>query len=328
MVNSGLRTVGIITPYNYRPILDHIGAGKDWHLDRKSGGMFILPGVRLGLYPQYHKLALKDLIRNIDFLERDHADYVIISGCNNIFNLDYTAILCNHEEHAADVSMVYKEMAWENADDSQGVFLKVDDNNRVAGIARTKEPVSSKVNYFTDIFVASRRLLIDILKGHEDVQDMDFIDVLEENLRSLKIAATPITGYFGRVYSLQSYFQRSMEMLDPAIREELFMGDRRIHTKIKDNPPTKYGAHSIIGDALVSSGCLIEGQVERSIIFRGVRVEAGAAVTNSIIMQGCVIGKGAVLDHVIIDKFGRVNRNVVIKGEPNSPVVLKKNTVV
>lgn len=328
MVNSGLRTVGIITPYLYRPILDHLGAGKDWYLDRKAGGMFILPGSRHGIYPRYNKFALRDIVKNIEFLERNSADYVIISGCSNIFNLDYTSMLQFHEDKGADLTMIFKELKLEMEEDSHGVILKVDEDNRVIGLEGVKGQVNEQVKYFADIFIMRRKLLLDILEGHEYVEDLDLMDVLEENIQKLRVLACPIPGYFGRVYSIPSYFQRSMEMLDPSVRNELFMGTYRIHTKIKDNPPTKYGAGSSIKDSLVSSGCTIQGEVTRSILFRGVQVEAEAKVSNSIIMQKCVIGEGSVLDNVILDKYGQINPRAVIKGENNFPVVLNKCTVV
>jgi len=328
MVNSGLRTVGIITPHLYRPILDHLGAGKDWYLDRKTGGMFILPGTRHGIYPRYRKFALKDFVKNIEFLERDNADTIIISGCNNIFNLDYTSVLRNHEEKEADLTLIYKELDLEVEEDSYGVVLKVDENNQVVGLEGVQSQVSKNVKYFADLIIMKTKLLRDILKGHEDNDDMDLMDVLEENIQSLKILACPISGYFGRIFSIQSYFQRSMDMLNPSVRDELFMGTYRIHTKIKDNPPTKYGAWSSIKDSLVSSGCTIHGNVTRSILFRGVQVEAEARVSNCIIMQNCVIGKGAVLENVILDKHGQINTKSVIKGKNNLPVVLNKCSVV
>ena len=102
LVNSGIRTVGIITPYHYRPILDHIGAGKEWSLDRKTGGLFILPGVTHGIYPRNNKFALKDIMKNVDFLERDHTEYIVICGCSNIFNLDFRQVLRHHEASGVD----------------------------------------------------------------------------------------------------------------------------------------------------------------------------------------------------------------------------------
>ncbi len=328
LVNSGVKSVGIIAPNLYRPIIDHIGAGKDWFLDRKSGGMFILPGSRLGIYPKNNKVTLQDLVNNLEFLEKEKADYVIITDSSSIYNIDFDDILAGHVSKSADVTMLFKEMVPEVVGDDPGVILNFDDNSQITGIEGVGGWADHKVNYFAEIYIINRKLLLDILRDPEYIGDLDLLDVLEENLHSLKIIAAPIQGYFGIVNSIQSYYWRNMDMLEPQIREELFLGNRRIYTKIKDNPPTKYGTQSNIAHTLVSSGSLIDGRVDRSIIFRGVNIARDAEVSNSIIMQGCVIGKGAILDNVILDKFSVINPRVIVKGEKDMPVVLTKRTVV
>lgn len=328
MVNSGLRTVGIITPYLYRPILDHLGAGKDWYLDRKSGGLFVLPGATHGIYSRDNKFSLKDLRENIEFLTRDRAEYVIISGSGYIYNMDFVPVLAAHEENAADITMVYKDLLIEDEAEAQGTALQLDLHNRVTALENVQGQSRQRVKYCADIIVIGRKLLLDIIKGHEQIDYMDLLDVIGENIPALKVQGYPLSGYFGRIYSLQSYYERNMDMLKPAVREELFMGTARIHTKIKDNPPTKYGQYSSVKDSLVSSGCLVQGSINRSIIFRGVEVEPGASISNSIIMQRCVIGKGAVLDNVILDKYVRVNARAVIKGKDDVPVFINKRAQV
>jgi len=330
MVNSGVRTVGIITPHLYRPILDHLGAGKEWYLDRKSGGLFVLPGSTHGIYSRNNKFLLKDLVKNIEFLTRDRADYVIISGSSYIYNIDFKPILAEHEKKQTDITLVCKELAIETEIDSQGVILQTDLHNNVSRLEGTQgyEQERERVKYFADVFIIKRELLLDIIKGYESIEYMDLLDAIRENLGILKVRAYTITGYFGRIYSLQSYYQRNMDMLKLAIRDALFMSVERIHTKIKDNPPTKCGSQGSIKDALVSSGCLISGNVTNSIIFRGVRIEPGASVSNCIIMQRCVIGKDAILQNVILDKYVNVNSKIMIKGEPDSPVYINKRTQV
>jgi glucose-1-phosphate adenylyltransferase len=327
MVNSGLRTVGIITPYRYRPILDHLGAGKEWYLDRKVGGLFILPGSRQGKYSRNNKFALRDFVKNIEFLERDRADYVIISGCSNIFNLNYNEVMAKFGDKNSDLIMIYKELCLEEKEDCQGVVLQVDENQMVVKLESSLGREKQIVKFFADTFIVKRKLLLDILKNYEGIEEMDLLDILEENIEMFRIAAYPLSGYFGRITSIRSYYLRSMDMLNHSVRNELFMKTNRIHTKIKDNPPTKYGTQCSIRNSLISSGCTIQGNVRDSIVFRGVRIEAGASVTKSIIMQKCVIGEEAVLENVIIDKYGQVNTGAVINGQDHSPVVINKYMV-
>jgi glucose-1-phosphate adenylyltransferase len=327
MVNSGLRTVGIITPYRYRPILDHLGAGKEWYLDRKVGGMFILPGSLQGKYSRNNKFALGDFVKNIEFLEKDRADYVIISGCSNIFNLNFNEVMQEFEDQNPDIIMIYKELYLEEEEDCQGVILQVNENKRVVNLKSSWGKEKQIVKLFIDTLIIKRKLFLDILKNYEAVEEMDLLDILEEDFEMFRIAAYPLAGYFGRITSVRSYYRRSMDILNPSVRNELFMKTNRIHTKIKDNPPTKYGVQCSIRNSLISSGCNIQGNVRDSIVFRGVRIESGASVTKSIIMQKCVIGEEAVLENVIIDKYGRVNNGAVIKGQDYSPMVLSKYMV-
>ena len=325
MVNSGLRTVGIITPFRYRPILDHLGAGKEWSLDRKSGGMFILPGSNNGIQSRNNKFLLKDFLNNIEFLEMDTADYIVVTGCSSVFNIDFTSVLKAHEHNQADITLVYKEFTTK---ETEGTYLKIEDDGRVSDLSDKWPNKNEERKSFIDIFVINRVLLLEILKGYEDVEYRDLMDVIEENLRVLNVYAHRFEGYLGRVVSIQSYYRCSMEMLNPLIRSELFMGTNRIRTKVKDNPPTKYASKVTVRDSLISSGCYIQGQVNSSILFRGVNVHPGATIKNCIIMQRCDIGKDAVLENVILDKHVKISDKVVLKGMDDSPMVITKRAVI
>ena len=325
MVNSGLRTVGIITPFRYRPILDHLGAGKEWSLDRKSGGMFILPGSNNGLQSKNNKFLLKDFLNNIEFLEMDTADYIVVTGCSSVFNIDFTSVLNEHENNQADITMVYKEISTK---ETEATYLTIEADGRVSALTEKWTNKNQQRESFVDIFIINRKLLLEILKGYEDIEYMDLMDVVEENLKVLNVHAYKFEGYLGRIFSIQSYFRCSMEMLNPLIRSELFMGVNRMHTKIKDNPPTKYASKVAVRDSLISSGCYIQGQVSSSILFRGVNVHPGATIKNCIIMQRCDIGKDAVLENVILDKHVKISNKVVLKGMDDSPMVITKRAVI
>lgn len=179
MVNSGLRTVGIITPFRYRPILDHLGAGKEWSLDRKSGGMFILPGSNNGIQSRNNKFLLKDFLNNIEFLEMDTADYIVVTGCSSVFNIDFTSVLKAHEHNQADITLVYKEFTTK---ETEGTYLKIEDDGRVSDLSDKWPNKNEERKSFIDIFVINRVLLLEILKGYEDVEYRDLMDVIEENL--------------------------------------------------------------------------------------------------------------------------------------------------
>ena len=192
--------------------------------------------------------------------------------------------------------------------------------------ARGKE--GQQVKYFADTFILKRTFLLDIIKGYQDIEHLDILDIIDENFAYLSLGSYPMNGYFGNIYSTRSYFQRSMELLQPAVQQELFLGDHRVLTRIRDNPPTKYGPRSNVQESLISSGCIIHGNVSGSIIFRGVHVEAGATITNCILMQKCTIGKESVIENVIIDKHNFIHPNTVIKGNAVDPIVINKHKAV
>ena len=307
MVNSGIRTVGIITPHTYRPLLDHLGAGKEWFLNRKKGGLFILPGLNHGLAAQEIKFYLKDFSKNIEFLELDSAEHVIVTSCNRVYNSEYREAMAFHENTSADITMLYKDIK---------MPLQI---NSSAGQGN---------GYFIEIMIIKKKLLIEICKGYNHIENIDLVDVISENTDKLKVYAFPFNGYLGNINSVKSYYECSLDLLKPEIRKELFMGTQKIHTKVKDNPPTRYGSEALVKDSLVASGCTIDGNVERSIIFRGVEVMPGAQVKNSILMQKCIIGRDVVLENVILDKMAQVTNKVVVKGQDHSPVVIKKKSII
>lgn len=328
MVNSGLKTVGIITPFRYRPVLDHLGAGKEWSLDRKLGGLFILPGSNHGLQSKNFKFSLRDFVNNFEFLELDTADYIVVTGSSSIYNIDFTSILETHENNNADITMIYKELSHDSDSGIEETLIETEENGKVSALSVKSSNENELKKVFIDIFIINRKLLLEILKSYEDIEYLDLMDVVEENLKGLNIYTYRFDGYLGRIFSIHSYYKCSMEMLNPLIRNELFMGTNRIHTKIKDNPPTKYDTKASVRDSLISSGCYIQGQVESSILFRGVNIHPRAKIKNSIIMQRCDIGKDAVIENVILDKYVKISDKVVLKGVDHSPMVITKKAVV
>lgn len=329
MVNSGILTIGLVTPRHYRSILDHLGAGKEWFLDRKSGGLFILPGAILGLSGQSGKFGLKDLQLNIEYLQKDYSENIIISGCNHVFNINYQAALDLHETKQADITLIYKEST-----DSAAMVGKesliIGENQKILEIQgkEASEVTGQAQAYFVDMLIIKRKLLLEIVEGYKSIETVDLMDAIRENMRSLKIYGVPFTGYFGTINSIKDYFSRSMELLNPEIRIKVLTGQEQIHTKIVDNPPTKYGTQAKVSNSLISSGCTIEGEVHNSILSRGVLVEQGAFVRNCIIMQKCKIAADTNLDYVILDKFVKVRAGNVLKGNENTPLVVLKGSLV
>ena len=312
MVNSGLRTIGLITPFLYRPLLDHLGAGKSWFLDRKAGGLFILPGAIHGLRGNDGKFYIKDLQLNFEFLYKDFAENVIISGCNQVFNLHYGDVLDFHELMKADVTMI--EVGKEHAEQRIRNVIEEEKDGENANPG--------------NILVIRRRLLMEIIKGYHAIETAELIDVITKNLNSLKVYRYSFAGYMKSINSVQDYFEGNMDLLNLEIRKNLLLGPNRIHTKIIDNPPTRYESHARVRNSLIASGCKIDGEVENSMLSRGVVVEKGVQIKNSIILQKCIIRADAKLEYVILDKSLEVDEGNILKGQENHPLVMPKKRLI
>ncbi|AFM00969.1 glucose-1-phosphate adenylyltransferase, GlgD subunit [Desulfitobacterium dehalogenans ATCC 51507] len=329
MVNSGIRTVGLITPQQYRPMLDHLGAGKDWSLDRKSGGLFILPGVIHSLGHHTIRFSLRDIANNIDFLEKDCAKNVIISSSDQVFNLDFRPILEHHERAEADITLVYNQSV-QPLEEEDIIYLKMKPSEKVTAMTKNKDMagLEGPWPYFIDLLIIRRELLLQMIEGYGSIETIELSEVIAQHLGSLSIQGYFFGGYAGRIRSVKDYFLNNMALLQEEIRQDLFRKNRPIRTKIRDNPPTKFGKRAQVENSLISSGCTIEGKVVNAILSRGVVIEEGCEVQNCIIMSKCTIGRNSRLENLIMDKFVEVNEGSVLQGRTNKPMVISKKAVI
>ena len=324
MVNSGITTVGLMTSNNYRSLIDHIGSGKDWDLARKDGGLILLPPFserRDTLYT--NRLEAINSLRG--FLHRRSEKYIVLMDCDGIARLDISDILDYHENKNADVTLVTYERAMEKTTD----FLSVtaDESGRVTDLQLAPHLKNGeKINACVNVMVFNRQFLLNLVEDSVIHGFTSFeSDILIKQLSSLKIFAYEFKGYYAGIDSMAAYYKHNLELLDKSVRDELF-GERDIYTKVRDSAPSKYGENAIVKNSLISDGCEIEGVVENSILFRGVKVEKGAVVRNSIIMQDNIIGQNTTLDCVITDKNVVVSNRKTLGGCATLPYYIPKGT--
>lgn len=327
LINGGVRTVGVITPYSYRSLLDHIGAGKAWGLDRKSGGLFVLPGSPYGSADENRRFSLEDFRRNRQYLEQGDADYVLCTDCGFLYNADYRLLMERHEVSGADVTLLYKPLREEQR---RGVYLTLDEKDRVCAMERAE----SGERLFLNCFMVNRGFLLRLLDAHEQPAfespvfrhrpPRDFTELLAELLTEAKVEAMAFEGSVLYANSIGDYFAASRSLLRRELRQELFAAERQIYTHIHDEPPTAFGKNAEVRNSVISSGSHMGGEVENSVLFRGVTVEEGATVKNCVLMEKTVICAGAVLENVICDKQVTVSGGVVLRGTADNPCLLRK----
>jgi len=330
MVNSGITKVGVITQYNLHSLMDHLGSGKEWDLDRRHGGLYIFPPSLSGDNTGWYRGTAEAMYNNLTFLKRSEEDYVIIASGDCIYNMLFDDVLQYHIEKKADITVIYKEMDdLSQRELSMFGIMEVDSNGRIIDFQeKPLHPLSTKCSM--GIYIVSRKLLMSLLEDCAAHGYYDFVmDVIIKRIETLRIFGYKFNGYWRSINSIESYYKCNMELLQPEIREELFLQeDRKIFTKVKSEVPAKYNEEAEVRNSLIADGCIIEGVVENSVLFRGVTVGKNVIIRNSIIMQDTVIEDNVELNYVIVDKNVRITRGKSLKGEKTLPVIVGKRTVV
>ncbi|MBQ6395205.1 MAG: glucose-1-phosphate adenylyltransferase subunit GlgD [Atopobiaceae bacterium] len=319
-VNAGLSTVGVIMPREYRSIIDHVGSGKEWGLDRKGGGLFYMPGSAFGSTRSGSRFLLGDLLANRVILDRSDAELVLVSSSSFVYNMDMNELLDAHLANGADITMLTKR-----ATQSYQDVVRLDvENGRVLG---THLGIAYGETAFLDAFVIRLERLKEIIGWYESISHLDLFEALREDFPRMNIRTHEFKGYVAPIFDVPSYYQHSMEMLDTRIIDELFPAERYIQTKAHDTAPARYQKGCSVRNSLVSAGCDIKGSVSGSILGRGVVVEAGAIVANSILMQDCIVGSGARIENAIVDRNNTSPAGTELRGTPEQIFVKGKGGV-
>lgn len=323
MVNSGIDEVGVITKSNYQSLLDHLGSGREWDLASKNGGLHLLPPfshVSSGIY----KGRLEALYGVWDFIKTSKADYVVLSDCDVVANIDQSAIVDAHIESGADITAVYAKDVLSDEQASSATVFGINDDGRIVDVL-TDPYISGACNVSLNMFVLSKEFLKNIVLEANSRGLISFEkDILQARTHEYKIMAYRFDGYFSKITSMDTFYKANMNLLQTANRDKLFITNRPIYTKVRDNPPAKFGIDAKVKNSLIGDGCIIEGTVENSILFRGVKVGKGAVIKNCILMQDTCVGTKCELSCVISDKNVKISDMRMLTGSKNYPLYLGK----
>ncbi len=334
MVNSGITKVGIITHYNYQSLLDHIGTGKDWDLARRSGGIKILPpfitAYENAAANKLYNTRLEALFGVMNFINKCNEDYIVMSDCDVICNIDIADVLKQHVAKGSDITVVTKKIVPSTYPlSSKNEVVTADAEGNISDVAEYTQ-TEDEIELSMNILIVGRTMLQNLLLDAAAHGFNSFYrDIIGRNIGKLKISAYRYSGYYSLVGSLESYFYASMKLLRKEAREGLFgIGARPIYTKVRNMPPTKYVDDAKVENSLIADGCVIEGRVENSILFRGVRVGKGTVVRNSILMQDTYVGDDVKLNCVISDKNVIIKDGRELSGHESMPFFIGKGVMV
>ena len=325
MVNAGIEKVGVITKANYQSLMDHLGTGKPWDLSRKTGGMFLLPPFSTAdAGNNGDKIA--SLRGIMGFINQSKEEYVLLSDCNSIFNVDIEQLMDFHTEKQADITIAYKNGKAPVLNDV--MVMDTDTDGKVTNVAVGLHG-DDDVNYSLNVILMKKSLIERLMNEAISQNYNDFeANIIQRNVGKLSIYGFEVKGYAAVIDSMKSYFKISMDLLDIENRSELFNRSRPVYTKIKDDMPATYRIGSKVNNSLIANGCIIEGEVENSIIFRGVRIGKNAVVKNSIVMPESYVAAGATLNFTIIDKNSVITPNKTLSGADNYPIYVGKGIMI
>lgn len=328
MVNSGIGNVSVLVRQNYHSLMDHLGAGREWDLTRKNGG--------LNIFPPFAERNVKvftgrvEAMANIlDFIKEQKEKYVVLSDSNIAVNFDFHALIQAHRESGADVTMVYAEeeiprgfLAQSNLNKSMYYTANIEDGRVQKIYINSTEP--GVQNLSMNMYVMERELLIDLFNTGFVRGSVYFErDILAPQVDKLNIQAYKYDGYKARVSDMRSYFEENMKLLEEENLDGLFAANP-VYTKIRDDNPTRYINGAKAKNIMAADGCVIEGEVENSVLFRGVKIAKGAKVKNCVLMQDTVVEADANIEYVISDKNARITEGKEVKGTETFQVFVGK----
>lgn len=327
---SGIRSVGVIMQRNFQSLVEHIGSGDAWDLNNKSGGVALLTpfdqGLATGLYRDFGDA----LFAKRYYIDRQKAKYSLLLASDMVYRQNYEEMLEYHKQVGADITLLYsRELRLEQGDSTHLANLHINNEGWVQGV--DFDPAGPRGGFFNlGACIMDKDLLLRLVEdaGAEGKYNFvsDIIGIAIE--KRYKIAGYEHTGYSARLTTVKSYFDMSRDFIDPQIRSELFEENGSVYTRIMDAPPVRYNVGCQVENSLFGNGCVINGRVAGSVIFRGVTIEAGADVENCIIMEDSHIAAGAYLRNAIIDKDVEVCAGARLVGTPTQVAVIRKGSIV
>ncbi len=325
-VNSGITSIGIIAKNNYSSLTDHIRQGRDWDLNRKNGGIAVFPPFVVNTSREVYKGSIEAMYTILDYITRSKADYVMISNSNYAANIDFQDVCKYHIEKGAEITVVSHK---DKTASSKRMVLTIADNGKIEDGYMSEMVSEDEKDISMNIYIVKLTTLVEMVKaayarGHVDFEK----DILFRIIGAGKAYAYQLTDYSAIIDDVKSYYNESMALLDYDARQQLFRDDNNIYTKVKDSVPTRYLKNATVKNSLIADGCIIDGIVENSILFRNVKVEKGAVIKNSIIMENGHIKSDSTISYAIADKDVTVEEKRNLSGFATYPIVIVKGKVI
>ena len=334
MVNSNISNISVITHYNYQSLMDHIGSGKDWDLARRSGGIKILPPFITAYANNVNQLyeTRLEALKSVNYsLSKITDDYVVLSDCDVICNIDLNDMIKYHKDNNADITMAVKKVNLTKDQAKINVLVESDEEGKITDVKAYPTNFEGEADINLNIMVMTRQYLQEVVVDSIAHNYTSLTkDVILRGISRRAYRTYRYDGYFACITSSQDYYLSSMQLInDKDVRKQLFgVKNRPIYTKVRNSAPTYYSPDAKVKNSLIADGCEIFGEVENSIVFRGTKIGKGSVVKNSILFQDTYTGENVQLNCVIADKNVMIRDNKVLSGDETLPFYLSKGKMI
>ena len=325
MTNSRIQKVAVFTQYNSRSLNEHLSSSKWWDFGRKQGGMYVFTPTITAQSNDWYRGTADALYQNLTFLKNCHEPYVVIAAGDGVYKLDYNKVLEYHIEKKADITIVCKDMGPEE-DVTRYGLVKVNESGRVTDFEE-KPMVATSSTISCGIYVIRRRQLIELIERCAAEDRYDFVtDILVRYKNLKRIYAYKLDTYWSNIASVDDYYRTNMDFLKPEVRNYFFREYPEVYTKVDDLPPAKYNPGSAVRNSLISSGCIINGVVENSVLFKKAYIGNNCTIKNSIILNNVYIGDNTYIENCIVESHDTIRANSTHIGSNGEiKIVVEKN---
>ena len=326
MSNSKIQKVAVITQYNARSLNEHLSSSKWWDFGRKQGGLFVFTPTITADSSYWYRGTADSLYQNLHFLKSSHEPYVVIASGDGVYKLDFNKVLEYHIEKKADITIVVKNMQDRSEINRFGV-ITMNNDNRITDI--DEKPLETNLSMVsTGIYVIRRRLLIELIEKAAEEDRHDFVrDILVRYKNIKRIYGYELKSYWRNISSVDSYYKTNMEFLNKDTREYFFKQYPDIYSKVDDLPPAKYNYGANVRNSLVSSGCIVNGAIENSVLFKKIYVGNNSVIKNSIILSNAYIGDNAYIENCIVESGSTIKANSRYVGDTGTKIVIEDSPV-
>ena len=322
MTNSRIQKVAVLTQYNARSLNEHLSSSKWWDFGRKQGGLYLFTPTVTASNSWWYRGTADAIYQNLDWLKRSHEPYVVIASGDGVYKLDYNKVLEYHIAKRADITVVCTETS---DDVTRFGCVKMNEDGRIEEFEE-KPMVASTNTISTGIYVIRRRQLIELIERSAQEERFDFVkDILIRYKNLKRVYGYRMGSYWSNISTVESYYRTNMDFLKPEVRDYFFMQGSVVMSKVDDLPPAKYNPGSDVRNSLVSSGCIINGTVENSVLFKDVYVGNNCVIKNSIILNTVYLGDNTHIENCIVESRDTIRANSYYCGEDKIKIVVEEN---